>query len=324
MAVKFEYDKLINVILKKIIEYNKINSDIKRYNIFNSFSISYEIEDTSLYFEIHNTDDTDDISLTSLSSEQSIRIDLQKLNEVNWLMKTINRFIDKSKESLNKARELAKPHVGILIYDEFTDTYYLNPSSGPILLRTKEIEKEIAATRFDIFSIFINLRSALVGNDNLAEIIGASPTKVLERIRLSVEFIKSCESKLLKIEGIPRYIVNFNEFNKIITYSTFATNDFGPNIITPKRINEKVITASIDKLRELDKVYAQVRKDEEVSKIMLDLARSLVSKNNPKLYSLEDSTKFWVLSREGRTTMKNLNIIDFLDNDMSEIEFYLN
>ncbi|WP_094048641.1 hypothetical protein [Spiroplasma corruscae] len=324
MAKEFQYNKLVNVVLKKINEYNKINSDIKRYNIFNSFSISYEIEDTALYFEMHNTDDTEEMSLTSLSTEQSIRIDIDKLNEVNWLMKTLNRFIEKANESLTKARELSKPHVGILIYDEFTDSYYLNPSSGPILLRTREIEKEIAATRFDIFSIFINLRSALIGNDNLAEIIGASPTKVLERIRSSVEFIKSCETKLVKIEGIPRYIVNFNEFNKIITYSTFATNGFGKNIVTPKRINEKVITASIDRLRELDKVYAQVRKDEEVSKNMLDLARSLVAKNNPKLFTLEDSTKYWVLTKEGRTTIKNLNILDFLDNDMSEVDFYLN
>ncbi|AKX34043.1 hypothetical protein SLITO_v1c03900 [Spiroplasma litorale] len=324
MSKKPSYDKLIGAVLKKIDEYNKINSDIKRYNIFNSFSISYEIEENSLYFEIHNTEDTEDLSLTSLSSEQSIRIDIEKLNEVNWLMKTINRFIEKSNESLSKARELAKPHVGILIYDEFTDTYYLNPSSGPILLRTKEIEKEIAATRFDIFSIFINLRSALIGNDNLAEIIGASPKKILDRIKTSIEFIKNCETKLVKIEGIPRYIVNYNEFNNIITYSTFATNDFGPNIITPKRINEKVITASIDRLRDLDKVYAQVRKDEEVSKNMLDLARSLVSKNNPKLFALDESSKLWVLTREGRTTIKNLNILDFLDNDMSEIDFYLN
>ncbi|AGR41119.1 hypothetical protein [Spiroplasma taiwanense] len=318
------FQKKINYILEKIAEYNKINNDIKRFGIFNSFNIFHEIDGENLYFDMKNTDDEGGISLASIISEQWIQINTSLDNEINWLIKTINRFIEKAKESMKKARELAKPHVGILIYDEFTDSYYLNPITGPILLRSKEIAKEISSTRIDIFNIFINLKSIFLEDHQLGEIIGKSSEFIIEKIHKSLKFIKESELKLARIEGIPRYVANLIQNNDKLLFNSYATVDFGLEIIKINKVNEVLIEAEKLKIDQLEKIYLQVRRDEEVSKIMIDLARSLISKNDPKMYFQEGSSGLWFLSKEGKKTIQNLNIIDFIDNDINEINFEIN
>ncbi|QEH61814.1 hypothetical protein SCHIN_v1c06170 [Spiroplasma chinense] len=321
---KMSYEMRVQAVLDKFNEYNKINDDIKRFGIFNSFNVSHQIEKEYLYFEIRNTDNEEFDLLTSASSEQSIQINLHKDSEFNWLIKTMNRFIEKSKVSMKKAREIAKPQVGILVYDEFTDSYFLNPTSGPVLLKSKEIMKEIASTRLDIFGIFINLRSALIESDRRSEIIGDSFGKVLDKIKESVKNIQNMETKLRKIEGIPRYICDLKEVDAKISFESFATVDFGVEILKFNKFNEYDITGELDDMAFVESLYIKIRKIEETCKQMIDLGRSLISKNDPNLYNQDSSTKLWILTHEGRETMSNLNIMDFINNDISEVSFEIN
>ncbi|AGR42091.1 hypothetical protein [Spiroplasma diminutum] len=323
METKLSFDHKVDIVVKKLEEYNKVNKDIKRYgDIFNTFSFSYEINEPELFFELKSTDyDENNFSATSLATEQWIEINVENDNEVNWLIKTINKFIEKSYETMKKAREFSKPHVGILVYDEFTDSYYLNPTTGPILLRSKEISKEISSTRIDIFNIFINLRSAVIEEDRLVEIFGLSTEEIISKIKSSLKSINDSAIKIMKIEGIPRYEVSIEQEGDRIFYNTYATVDFGLEAANKNKVNEINLEADLNNIEELEKIYVQIRKDQEVSKNMADLARSLVSRNDPKLYIQNATTGLWTLSKEGKETIKNLNIIDFINNDISEIEF---
>ncbi|WP_338985713.1 hypothetical protein [Spiroplasma endosymbiont of Diplazon laetatorius] len=323
MENKLTFNEKVDIIVEKFEDYNKINKDIKRYgDIFNTFAFSYEIKKPDLFFELKSTDyDENNFSVTSLAAEQWIEINVENDNEVNWLLKTITKFISKSKETMKKAREFSKPHVGILVYDEFTDSYYLNPTTGPILLKSKEIAKEISSTRIDIFNIFINLRSAVIEEDRRVEIFGSSIEEVIDKIKASLKSIKSSATKIMKIEGIPRYVSSIEQEGERIFYNTYATVDFGLEAANKNKVNEIDIEADLDNFEDLEKIYVQIRKDEEVSKNMVDLARSLVSRNDPKLYAQNSTTGLWTLTKEGKETMKNLNIIDFINTDISGIEF---
>ncbi|AUM62628.1 hypothetical protein [Spiroplasma monobiae] len=323
MEQKVPFEQKVDIIIKKFEEYNKINKDIKRYgDIFNTFVFSYEIKAPELFFELKSTDyDENNFSMTSLAAEQWIEINVENDNEVNWLIKTINKFIEKAQTTMKKAREFSKPHVGILVYDEFTDSYYLNPTTGPILLKSKEISKEISSTRIDIFNIFINLRSAVIEEDRRVELFGLSESEVIEKIKDSLKSIKSSATKIMKIEGIPRYMVSIEQEGDKIFYNTYATVDFGLEAANKNKVNEIDLEADLNNFEELELIYVQIRKDEEVSKNMVDLARSLVSRNDPKLYVQNSTTGLWTLSKEGKETIKNLNIIDFINNDISEIDF---
>ncbi len=323
---KLSFAQKAKIIIQKIEEYNKINKEIKRYgDIFNTFSFYYELKEPILFFELKSTDYAEnDFSATSLATEQWIEINVEKDKEVNWLIKTINKFLEKSKSVMQKAREISKPHVGILVYDEFTDSYYLNPTTGPILLKSKEVLKEISSTRIDIFNIFINLRSVAVEEDRAVEIFGLNLEEVIVKIDDSLKSINMLAKKIMKIEGIPRYISSIEVDDKIMYYNGYATIDFGLAAEDKNKVNEVSLEANINEIEELEKIYIQIRKDEEVSKIMANLGRSLVSKNNPKLYVQNSITGLWELSYEGRKTIKNLNIIDFINTDISEMDFDIN
>ena len=321
---QLSYEKKVQAILEKFLEYNKINKDIKRFGIFNSFSVSHQFDNGKLYFEMRNTDDEDQLLVTSASSEQSIMINFVNDKEFNWLIKTMNRFIEKSKLSMKKARELAKPQVGILVYDEFTDSYYLNPTSGPVLLKSKEIAKEIASTRIDIFGIFINLRSILIEKDRVSEIIGDSLDVVCEKSKEKINKIIDIETRLRKIEGIPRCICFYKEDNDTIYFESFVTTDFGLEIEEYNKINENNLKVNKTIASEVENMYNYIGLVEDISLQMIEIARDLISKNDPRMYVQDKTTKLWILTTEGRNTMQNLNIMDFLNNDISEINFEIN
>ncbi|AUB31517.1 hypothetical protein [Spiroplasma floricola] len=323
MESKLNFNQKVQIILSKFEEHNKINKDIKRYgNIFNTFAFTWEIKKPNLFFELKSTDyDENNFSITSLAGEQSIEINIENDNEVNWLIKTLNKFIEKSYKTMKKAREFSKPNVGILIYDEFTDSYFLNPTTGPILLKSKEILKEISSTRIDIFNIFINLRSIAVEEDRRIEIFGYSKQQIIKSINQSINNIKECSTKIRKIEGIPRYIATLKQEEEKIFYNNYATVNYDLESENLKKVNEVQVEANLEKIEDLEKIYIQIRRDEEINKTMMDLARSLIAKNEPKLYTQNSITGMWTLSKEGRDTMRNLNIIDFINTDISEINY---
>ncbi|QBQ07667.1 hypothetical protein SGLAD_v1c04680 [Spiroplasma gladiatoris] len=320
-----DFDKKVNMVISKFEEYNRINKDIKRFSIFNSFNITYELDGAHLYFEMRNTDDENIDLLTSVASEQSLFVNLTKDAEFFWAIKTLNRFIEKSKESMKKARELSKPQVGILIYDEFTDSYYLNPATGPVLLKSKEIAKEIASTRLDIFAIFIHLRNTVVGRDRTMELVGLNGEMILKKILIIIEELNQYEVKLRKIEGIPRFICLIQEIDSTNYYfEGFLTNDFGEEIEIKTKQNELQQKMNLFTQEGLEVVYSMLRLAQDFSKQMLDLARTLISKNEPKLYKQDTVSKLWILTSEGKKTMQNLSIMDFLNEDISEINFDIN
>ncbi|AHI52854.1 hypothetical protein [Spiroplasma culicicola] len=320
-----EFDKKVLKITEIFDKYNSINKYIKRFGIFNSFSVSHQVDGRNLYFELRNTDNEEFDLMTSAESEQSIMISIDNNVEYNWLVKTMHRFLEKSKAASDKARQLAKPQVGILIYDEFTDTYYLNPHTGPILLKTKEISKEIASTRLDIFGIFMNLRTAILERNRVAEVMTDNYQTINKKIIKSIENINQLELKLKKIEDIPRYkIVIKNEGEKNIAYA-YATVDFGDNINDLQRIfNESEFALDSENTNEVENNYKLVRMIEETQKQMVELGRSLITRIDPKLYWQDIDTKLWRLTAEGRETMNNLNIMDFLNNDITEVDFEIN
>ncbi|QGS51905.1 hypothetical protein [Spiroplasma tabanidicola] len=319
------FQSKINLIISKIEEYNKINKDIKRFSIFNSFIIDYELDGAYLYFNMRNIDDENMELMTSAGSEQSLHVNLKKDIDFLWIIKTVNRFIENAKDTMKKARELSKPQAGILIYDEFTDSYYLNPSTGPLLLKSKEIAREIASTRLDIFAIFIHLRTTVIGRDRSMELVGLDGEMMLKKILSIIQELKQFEIKLKKIEGIPRFICDINEIDsKNYEFEGYLTDDFGDNQLYITKQNDLVQRINIDTQVGFEVVYSMLRTAQEFSKLMMGLARTLVSKNDPKLYKQDTLSKLWILTSEGKKTMKNLKIMDFLNEDISEINFDIN
>ncbi|WP_232306371.1 hypothetical protein [Spiroplasma helicoides] len=314
------YETKVKAFMEKFEEYNKINKDIKRFGVFNSFSFTYKIEKHFLYFELKNTDDDAHELFTAAYSEESVFIDINNDNDANWLIKTINRLIEKAKETMKKARDLAKPHVGLLVYDDYKDRYFLDPVSGEKLLNNPEISKIISSTRLDLFSVFLDFRKVRIHHNSEFEIVGMKSFEIIELIDEITAEIRYMETQLKKIEGMPRYICNFGTSDKInYNFSSYATDAFPNQLQNAKKINEINLSISLEAQKGCGTVYNLVRMIQDTSKQLLELSRAMIAKNEPNLYKRGASNKLWLLTPEGNETMKSLNLMDFLDKDKIEI-----
>jgi hypothetical protein len=146
-----EIEKRIENISVLVDGFNKANYNLKRFKIFNAFTFSCDqIGDAKIAINVINEEGgafENTMALLEESDENFIVSNLEDEKEYLWLAKTIDRFTKRTDELISKARELAKPQVGILVYDEFSDSYILNSTTGAILLKTKEVVKQIASTK---------------------------------------------------------------------------------------------------------------------------------------------------------------------------------
>jgi hypothetical protein len=142
------------------------------------------------------------MALLEESDENFIVSNLEDEKEYLWLAKTIDRFTKRTDELISKARELAKPQVGILVYDEFSDSYILNSTTGAILLKTKEVVKQIASTKIDLTNVLFNLRKGITqqefGNENYW---GKQWKQLLVTAKKLRTTLTRCRLKLMKLNG---------------------------------------------------------------------------------------------------------------------------
>lgn len=318
--------KLIDLMIENVEKFNKINNDLKRYAIFNTFVIHYSITSSKINVDIMNTDgmSEEEVNLTSIGIETFIEIDMQNEAELAWAIKTLDRFLLKTNESMDKARQLAKPQVGILVYDEFTDSYFLNPTTGPILLKSKEISGAIASTRLDMFGVLINLRNAIIGQNYGGDVLGESAQTIETAIDESIKTLQKESDKLDRIEGIPKWILHLEKDDKFFNLSGYITdNNSKLDIGVVKRVNEFEASADFEDLDALTELYSKARSCEEINNGMSQLARQLITKSDPKMFIQDNTTKMWLATKEGKELMANMNIIEFLNNDLTSIELNL-
>jgi hypothetical protein len=171
-----EIEKRIENISVLVDGFNKANYNLKRFKIFNAFTFSCDqIGDAKIAINVINEEGgafENTMALLEESDENFIVSNLEDEKEYLWLAKTIDRFTKRTDELISKARELAKPQVGILVYDEFSDSYILNSTTGAILLKTKEVVKQIASTKIDLTNVLFNLRKGITQQEFGNEIIG--------------------------------------------------------------------------------------------------------------------------------------------------------
>jgi hypothetical protein len=318
-----EIEKRIENIIVLVDGFNKANYNLKRFKIFNAFTFSCDqIGDAKIAINVINEEGgafENTMALLEESDENFIVSNLEDEKEYLWLAKTIDRFTKRTDELISKARELAKPQVGILVYDEFSDSYILNSTTGAILLKTKEVVKQIASTKIDLTNVLFNLRKGITQQEFGNEIIGETVEAIVGYCQKIVNDINAVSAKINEIERIPRVQIEFVVEDEKVRIKSCVTDVFNEMDFRGTTVNDRDFVFDRFSIDELEQAYNFLRTEQVLNNHMKELAKLLIAKTAPRLF-VQNEGKKWVMTKEGRDVLDDLKIINFINEDVSSIE----
>jgi hypothetical protein len=320
---KVDLRKKMETIESLVEIFNKSNRTLKRFKIFNTFTFDCAIiSDNTIAINVINEEGgsfENTMTLLNESDENFIVSNIENEKEYVWLIKTIDRFSKRTEELLVKARELAKPHVGILVYDEFSDSYMLNSTTGEILLKTKAVVKSISSTKIDLTNVLFNLRKGLTEQEYGDEIIGESKEKILKLVLKISDDINKLSDRLANVERLPRVRVETKVTDTKLTIESYVTDSFGENDHRGKVVNDSFHKFDTESVDSMGMAYDVIRLSETLNEHMKNLGKQLVTRTEPRLFEQQENKK-WTLTKEGRDVLDELQIINFINDNIDEVE----
>jgi len=306
----------INLITKKITEYNALNRELSRYNFFNDFMVIWKIDGDNIILDMYPTEEvTDDWEKLF---KNPLILDLKNTEEIIWIHMIADNLLINVKEKLKEVKEISKPQHGILIYDYQTNTYFNNPNTATTILRSKEIKKKVTWTRLEIFGLFINLRNILFFKDFYKEIKNKGNNIIIEILKKILKKILQNIQLFGKVQYIPIYTLEFFKENNHLTLSAKMI-EYLDNKKTLQHF-ENSFTANLNNRNDLISIYNNIRRIEVISKELLKLKESLINKKDPELY-IQSKNNMWITSEIGSKVFENLNLIQFLNKDITKTVF---
>lgn len=308
-----------DLIVEKIKIYNELNRDLNRYVIFNDFIIIWKTQAETLVLDMYPSDEVGDDWETLF--DNSFILDLNNQAEVDWTLLLIKNLIKNAEKKLTQAKELARPNSGILIYDSATNAYFLNPTTAGVILKSKNAKKTIIWTRLEMFGLFINLRSILLSAQFFDEIKELSNKEIWQLCQELVKDADLIHQKTKRFEFIPEYLVKYEVQGDTITLvATLFKTRMNNGSIERKISFTNTFTANLHNKEELFEVYNIIKRGNFVSDALAELKHNLTHNKEPQLFEL-DANGDMITTEIGAKVYENLNLLEFLNKDITETIF---